>query len=209
VTEKTKAHNRGDFMSKNNKVVFGLYKSRAEIDNAIEVLKTNRFRSSDVSALLPDTFGTSEFGHKKETKAPEGATAGASTGAVIGTTLGWLAGLGALAIPGIGPLIAAGPIVAALAGMGVGGAVGGISGALIGFGMPEYEAKRFEGQIKNGGILLSVHVDDHEWESRAKHILEYTGAADITCTSEEKSDWGTPNRSFEKRTDVVDREIML
>jgi hypothetical protein len=138
--------------------------------------------------LFPENVGTKDFAHEKGTKAPEGATAGAGTGAVIGGSLGWLAGIGALAIPGLGPFIAAGPLMAALAGVGVGGAVGGVTGALIGMGIPEYEAKRYEGRVKRGGILLSVHSDDSNWTKRAKDILERTGAEDIASTGETKGD---------------------
>ena len=126
---------------------------------------------------------------KKDTKAPEGAATGAGTGAVIGGGLGWLAGIGALAIPGLGPFIAAGPIVAALAGVGVGGAVGGVTGALIGMGIPEYEAKRYEGRVKEGGILLSVHSDSSEWTKKAKEILEQTGGQDIASAGEASADY--------------------
>ena len=123
----------------------------------------------------------------KQTKAPEGATTGVSAGAVIGGGLGWLVGIGALAIPGIGPFVAAGPIMAALAGATVGGAVGGVSGALIGLGIPEYEAKRYEGAVKDGGILLSVHCDESEWIQKAKKLLQSSGAYDIASAAESKS----------------------
>ena len=132
--------------------------------------------------------GTKEFAHEKNTKAPEGATTGAGTGVVLGGAMGWLLGIGAIAIPGLGPFIAAGPIMAALAGAGVGGAVGGIAGALIGMGIPEYEAKRYEGRVKDGGILLSVHSDNSEWTKRAKEILKRTGAQDISSSGEAGSD---------------------
>lgn len=136
----------------------------------------------------PENVATKDFAHEKGTKAPEGATTGAGTGAVLGGAVGWLAGIGALAIPGVGPLIAAGPIMAALAGAGVGGAVGGLTGALVGMGIPEYEAKRYEGRVKKGGILLSVHSDDSDWTKKAKAILERTGAEDISSTGETKGD---------------------
>src|SRR4030095_6501020 len=139
--------------------------------------------------------GTKDFAHTKATKAPEGATTGAGTGAVVGGALGWLAGIGALAIPGLGPFIAAGPIMAALAGAGVGGAVGGLAGALIGMGLPEYEAKRYEGRVKDGGILLSVHSDSSEETKRAKEILERTGAQDISSTGEATGDKKKPVES--------------
>jgi hypothetical protein len=170
-------------MSK-HKAVFGIYKSRMEADRAVDALKSDGFMTSDISVLLPDHDGSQNFAHTKHTKAPEGATTGASTGAVIGGALGLLAGIGALAIPGVGPFIAAGPIMAALAGAGVGGVVGGVSGALIGLGVPEYEAKRYEGAVEDGGILLSVHTDDSEWVTKAKRCLETTGAVDIASTDE-------------------------
>ena len=137
----------------------------------------------------PRTQGTKDFAHEKSTKAPEGTATGATSGAVVGGTLGWLAGIGALAIPGLGPFIAAGPIVAALAGAGAGGVVGGITGALVGMGIPEYEAKRYEGRIKEGGILLSVHADDSKWVSKAKDILKRTGAEDVASSGEASADW--------------------
>src|SRR5438876_4174531 len=146
-----------------NKAVFGLYTTRRQVENAVDELKAQGFRSTDISVLFPENVGTKDFAHEKGTKAPEGAATGAGTGAVIGGALGWLAGIGALVIPGLGPFIAAGPIMAALSGMGVGGAVGGITGALIGMGIPEYEAKRYEGRVKQGHLLLSVHADDSEW----------------------------------------------
>jgi tetrahydromethanopterin S-methyltransferase subunit C len=133
---------------------------------------------------LPDSRSTKEFAHQKDTKAPEGTTAGVTAGGVIGGSLGVLAGIGALAIPGVGPLIAAGPIMAGLAGLGVGGAIGGLVGALVGMGIPEYEAKRYEGQVKGGGTLLSVHCDTAEQISRAKDLLRGTGATDIASTGE-------------------------
>ncbi len=166
-------------MKTGNKAVFGIYADQSSVEYAVQKLKQESFRNSDISVLMADPRGTQEFAHEKQTKAPEGATAGSATGAVIGGTLGWLAGVGALAIPGFGPFIAAGPIMGALAGAGVGGTVGGISGWLIGLGLPEYEAKRYEGYIKDGGILLSVHVDDPEWSKKAERILKETGARGI------------------------------
>lgn len=175
-------------MGKDNKVIFGIYKSKGAAESGVEILKSNSFRLSDISVLLPKDSGSQDLLHTKATKAPEGAATGAGTGAVIGGVLGLLVGVGALAIPGVGPLIAAGPIMASLAGMGVGGAVGGLSGALIGFGIPEYEAKRFEGYVKDGGILISVHVDDKEWAEKAKTLLEATGAKDVAMSTALKGD---------------------
>ena len=141
-------------MAGKNTAVFGIYSTYEGVESAVDVLKSAGFRNTDISVLFPENAGTKDFAHQKGTKAPEGASAGAATGAVIGGTLGWLAGIGALAIPGVGPFIAAGPIMAALAGAGVGGTVAGITGALIGMGIPEYEAKRYEGRLRKGGILL-------------------------------------------------------
>jgi len=176
-------------MAGKNTAVFGIYRDRTGVENAVDVLRQENFRNTDISVLFPENQGTKDFAHEKNTKAPEGAAAGASSGAVIGGTLGWLTGIGALAIPGLGPFIAAGPIVAALAGVGVGGAIGGITGALIGMGIPEYEAKRYEGRVKEGGILLSVHCDDSNWTERAKEILERTGAQDVSSTGEAGADF--------------------
>ena len=166
-------------MAGKNTAAFGIYKNRSDVERAVDALKDAGYRNTDISVLFPQNVGTKDFAHEKNTKAPEGATAGVTGGAALGGALGWLAGIGALAIPGLGPFIAAGPIMAALAGAGVGGAVGGVAGALIGMGIPEYEAKRFEGRVKDGGILLSVHCDDSAWTKRAKDILERTGAEDV------------------------------
>ena len=171
-------------MAGKNTAAFGIYKSRSQAERAVDTLIQAGFRSDDVSVLMPDQQSSEEFAHEKNTKAPEGTTAGVATGGAIGGTLGLLAGIGALAIPGVGPLIAAGPIVGALAGLGAGGAVGGVVGALVGMGMPEYEAKRYEGQVKDGGILLSAHCDNSEWVDRAKRILKETGAMDVSSAGE-------------------------
>jgi Protein of unknown function (DUF3341) len=162
-------------MAKNTSVL-GIFSSRADTENAVDLLKAAGYHNTDISVLFAENHGPKDLAIEKETKAPEGATTGAGSGAVIGGALGWLAGIGMLAIPGIGPFIAAGPIVAMLSGVGVGGAVGGIAGGLIGAGMPEYEAKRYEGRMKTGGILLSVHCDDSKSTKRAKEILEESGA---------------------------------
>jgi hypothetical protein len=170
-----------------------------ELERGVDELRTGGFRNEDISVLFPDNQGSKEFAHEKHTKAPEGATAGATTGAVIGGTMGWLVGIGSLAIPGVGPFIAAGPIVAALAGVGAGGAVGGLTVALIGAGIPEYEAKRYEGRIKSGGILLSVHCDNSDWTKRAKDILERTGAEDVASTGEAAADFDKSDRPIPVR----------
>ena len=175
-------------MSEKQTAVFGIYSTRNGAEQAANSLINARFSSGDISVLLPENLGAREIGTEKATKAPEGATTGAGTGAILGGALGLLAGIGALAIPGVGPLIAAGPIMATLAGMGVGGTVGGITGALVGLGIPEYEAKRYEGRVQKGGILLSVHCTSSEEVDRAKHILKGTGGEDISSTSEASVD---------------------
>ena len=185
-------------MSGKNTAVFGVYPTHESADAAVDTLKTKGFRNTDISVLFPQNVGSKEFGHEKGTKSAEGAVAGGGTGAAIGGALGWLAGIGMLAIPGIGPFIAAGPIVAALAGMGAGGALGGVTGALIGLGIPEYQAKRYEGRMRKGAILLSVHADDHEWVNKGKQILEQTGAEDISSTGEAKGDFANTDRPTAK-----------
>lgn len=175
-------------MAGKNTAVFGIYPTYTAVEIGVDALRAAGFRNADISALFPENAGTREFAHEKNTKAPEGATTGAGTGIVLGGAMGWLIGIGAIAIPGLGPFIAAGPIMAALAGAGVGGTVGGIAGALIGMGIPEYEAKRYEGRVKDGGILLSVHSDSSEWTKRAKEILKRTGAQDIASAGESSAD---------------------
>lgn len=171
-------------MAGKNTAVFGIYASAPQAERAVDTLIAGGFSSGAISVLLPDTRTTKEFAHVKDTKAPEGTTVGATTGGLLGGTLGVLAGVGALAIPGIGPFIAAGPIMAGLAGLGVGGAVGGLLGALVGMGIPEYEAKRYEGRVKNGGTLLSVHCDTADQIKLAKQMLKTTGAEDIASSGE-------------------------
>jgi hypothetical protein len=171
-------------MASKKTAVFGIYATRDGVETAADLLARSGFPVTDISVLLPESLGSKDIGTEKATKAPEGAAAGAGSGAVLGGTLGLLAGIGALAIPGVGPLIAAGPIMATLAGIGVGGAVGGFTGALIGIGIPEYEAKRYEGRLQRGGILLSVHCDTSDEIDRAKEILRRTGGEDISSTGE-------------------------
>lgn len=178
-----------------NKAVFGIYGSLSAVENAVSMLRNESFSSSDVAVLLPESVSSHEIRTEKATKAPEGVTAGAGSGALLGGVLGWLAGVGSLAIPGVGPLIAAGPIVAALAGAGVGGAVGGFTGALVGLGIPEYEAKRYEGRLSKGGILLSVHCETTEEIDRAKRVMERTGAEDVSYTSESSVPDNTRSKS--------------
>ena len=156
----------------------------SQTDNIVRNLKTAGFSSNDISVLMADKSGTKDFAHEHNTKAPEGTATGAGTGAVLGGTLGWLAGIGALAIPGLGPFIAAGPIMAALGGAAIGGTVGGLTGALVGMGIPEFEAKKYEGKVKTGSSLISVHSDDSDETRRAKEIFERGGAKDISTASE-------------------------
>jgi hypothetical protein len=195
-------------MSAKNLAAFGLYSDRAQVEQAVDSLLAARFRNEDISVLFPGNEGTKDFAHEKNTKAPEGATAGASAGGAIGGTLGLLVGIGALAIPGLGPFIAAGPIVSVLAGIGAGGTVGGLVGALVGMGIPEYEAKRYDGRVRKGGILLSVHCDNSEWVTRAKDILKQTGAEDISSTSEASSDYGKTDKPH-ARGPASDRDRTL
>ncbi|MGC9950971.1 MAG: quinol:electron acceptor oxidoreductase subunit ActD [Bryobacteraceae bacterium] len=176
-------------MANKNKSVFGIYADRVSVEEAVEALRAAGFRGTDISVLFQENQGTKDFAHEKNTKAPEGATTGGIVGGISGGVLGWLTGVGALAIPGLGPLIAAGPIAAALAGVGAAGAVGGFIGALIGMGAPEYEAKRFEGRIKQGGILMSVHCDNDDWVRRAKDLLRQTGAESVDSMAESNADY--------------------
>jgi len=171
-------------MAGKNTAVFGIFKSRAAAESTIDLLLSSGYRSDDVSVLAPDQKTTKEMATEKNTKAPEGTAVGAGTGGAVGGTLGLLAGIGALAIPGLGPFIAAGPIMGALAGLGVGAAAGGLIGALVGMGIPEYEAKRYEGRVKNGGILVSVHCDNSDWVSKAEDLLKQAGAEDISSSGE-------------------------
>jgi hypothetical protein len=166
------------------KSVICIVQTQIQAIDVVGRLKDSNFTESDISVLFPDKEGTKDFAHEQHTKAPEGATTGGVTGGVLGGALGWLAGIGAIAIPGVGPFIAAGPIMAALGGAAVGGAVGGVGGALIGLGFPEYEAKRYEGKIKGGNILISVHTENADEAKRAKEIFEQAGAQDISTTGE-------------------------
>jgi len=176
-------------MTSKKTAVYGIYPTEISAEQAVNRLLEAGFTNDQISVLLQDKRSTREFAHEKNTKAPEGTATGATTGGIIGGTLGLLAGIGALAIPGVGPLIAAGPIMAALAGVGAGGVVGGLIGAMIGLGIPEYEAKRYEGRIKEGGVLLSVHCDTSNQIDSAKRLLESTGAEDIASSGEASADY--------------------
>jgi hypothetical protein len=200
-------------MAGKNTAVFGIYPSRLAVEEAVEHLRDAGFRSTDISVLFPENQGTKDFAHEKNTKAPEGVTTGALAGGITGGVLGWLTGIGALAIPGLGPMIAAGPIVAALAGAGAVGALGGIIGAMVGMGVPEYEAKRYEGRIREGGILLSVHCDSSDWVRRAKEMLAHTGAQDIGSAGEKTGDFANADkpmprvRTASSGSPVADEEL--
>ena len=167
-----------------SKAVFGIVTTYAQAEAIVDSLKIAGFSNNDISVLLPDKDGTRDFAHEKNTKAPEGAAAGAGTGGVVGGVLGWLVGIGSLAIPGVGPFVAAGPIMAALSGAAVGSAVGGLTGALVGLGIPEFEAKRYEGKLREGNILISVHSEDSKQTDRAEQILKAGKAQDISSARE-------------------------
>jgi hypothetical protein len=191
-------------MAIKNIAVFGIYPDQLTAEDAVDTLKDAGFRNTDISVLFPDNQGTKDFAHEKHTKAPEAAVTGGSSGAIIGGALGWLAGIGALAIPGAGAFIAAGPLMGMLGGIGVGSAIGGLTGALIGLGIPEYEAKRYEGRVKRGSILLSVHCDDTDWSRRAKNILTQTGAEDVASTGEAKADFAMADKPMLRGGTVSD-----
>jgi hypothetical protein len=167
------------------KAVFCIAKTQTQAEAIVNQLKMEGFSNNDISVLFPDKSSTKDFAHEQHTKAPEGATTGGTVGLGVGAVLGWLAGIGSLAIPGVGPFIAAGPIMGALGGAAVGGATGGIIGALVGLGIPEYEAKRYEGKVKGGNILISVHTDNANERARVKDIFEEANAEDISTTGEE------------------------
>lgn len=166
------------------KSVLCIASTREQAEEIIDQLQMANFSNNDISVLFPDKESTRDFAHEKNTKAPEGAVTGASTGGIVGGALGWLAGIGSLAIPGVGPFIAAGPIMAALSGAAIGAAAGGIAGGLIGLGIPELEAKRYEGKVKAGNLLISVHTENSEEITRAKEIFSSAGAQDICTTGE-------------------------
>lgn len=166
---------------------FGIFPSRTSAENGVNALINGGFRQEDISVLASDPNTAKDLATEKNTKAPEGATTGATTGGILGGALGLLAGIGAIAIPGVGPFIAAGPIMGALAGIGAGAAAGGLVGALVGLGIPEYEAKRYEGHLRDGGILVSVHCDSSEWVTKAKNILEHSGAKDVSSAGEKSA----------------------
>jgi len=187
-------------MGVRNISAFGIYPDQGTVADAVEALKGAGFRSTDVSVLYPENLGSKDFGHERHSKAPEGAVAGGSAGAVVGAALGWVVGAGAFFIPGLEPIAAAGPVMGMLGGMGVGVTLGGLTGALVGSGVPEYEAKRYEGRIRKGGILLSVHCDNPEWAKTARRILKKTGASDVSTAGEARADFGRSEKPLPRRT---------
>jgi hypothetical protein len=181
-----------------NTSVYGIFRDRYHAEEGIDRIRAAGFRAEDISLLLPENLGSKDLKIESNSKAPEAAVTGGAAGALTGGVLGWLVGIGSLAIPGVGPFIAAGPIMAALAGMGAGAAVGGVSGALVGAGMPEYEAKRYEGRVKSGGVLISIHCDDSEWTTRAKKTLEAAGAEEVSSSGEASADYAATNKPLRR-----------
>jgi hypothetical protein len=167
-----------------NKTVIGILETETQADRAVAALQAAGFSGNDLSVLLPDRRGTRDFAHEHNTKAPEGAVAGVAGGGLLGGTIGLLAGIGAIAIPGLGAFIAAGPLLATLSGAAAGAALGGVTGALVGMGIPEIEAKRYEGKLRGGNILIAVHVDNRDEQKRAEEILKRENAHDISSTAE-------------------------
>jgi hypothetical protein len=195
-------------MASKNMAVFGLYPSRTAAEEAMGHLLSAGFRNTDASVLVPENQGTKDLAHEKHTKAPEGLATGVILGGIVGGVLGWLIATGVLAIPQLAPYIASGPIVAALAGAAAVGVLAGIIGALVGLSIPEYEAKRFEGRIRDGGILLSVHCDNNEWTKRAKTVLVDTGAQDIGAAGEKSGDFANADKPLPRVRTVVDPAIV-
>jgi hypothetical protein len=191
-----------------NTAVFGIYHTRAEAEEAVNALLQNHFRNTDISALFPDNAGTKDFALEKNTKAPEAAATGGLAGAIAGGVLGWLAGVGIIAVAGIEPYLAAGPVISALAGAGALGLLCGLLGALLGMGIPEYEAKRYQGRVKHSGILLSVHCDNREWVKRAAQTLKRTGAEHVASSGEAPGDFGVSDRPLPRtRTSISDPAV--
>ncbi len=182
-----------------NIAVYGIYPSRQDAGEGVEALRSAGYRDEDISVLVPENVGTKDLSVEKHTKAPEAAVAGAAAGGVVGGALAWLASAGLIAIPGIGPALAAGPIVALLTGVGAVGVAGGVVGALVGSGMPEYEAKRYEGRLHTGGVLVSVHCDNSQWARRAKDLLSRTGAEDISSAGEADADFAIGDKPSRRR----------
>lgn len=181
-------------MSRNNTGVFGIYSTYAGVQSAADALKAGGFRSADVATLVPENQGSKDLAHEKHTKAPEGFMTGAIIGVIVGGIVGGLVGSGTLTFPGLEPLLAAGTVIATLAGIGALGVLGGVIGGLIGLGTPEYQAKRYVGRKKTGGLLLSVHCDGPEWLKRAKQTLKVTGAENIAAAREAGADYAESDK---------------
>lgn len=186
-------------MPATNISAFGIYADQAMVSDAVDALKAAGFRGTDISVLYPENLGSKDFGHERHTKAPEGAVAGGTSGAVLGAAAGWILGAGALVVPGLEQMAAAGPVIAMLGGMGLGVTVGGLAGGLVGAGIPEYEAKRYEGRVRRGGILLSVHCDNAQWAKTARVILRKTGARDIATAGEARADFARSEKPMPRR----------
>jgi hypothetical protein len=193
-------------MAKNTSVI-GIYENRTTVSDAIDVLHKAGYRATDMSVLSSDNQGSKDFAHEKHTKALPGAATGAAAGAVVGAALAWFLSLQTMPITGLGPLVAAGPVLAGLAGAGAGGALGWIAGLLAGLSLPEYVAKRYAGRIRHGGILLSVHCDNQEWCDRAKKMLKDTGARNISSASEAAADYGTTDKPTERAPAAVANRV--
>jgi hypothetical protein len=194
-------------MAIRNISAFGIYADQSTVADAVQALKAAGFRDTDISILYSDNTGNKDLGHERHTKAPEGAVAGGGTGAVIGAGLGWLAGAGAFLVPGLETVIIAGPVMGMLGGLGLGATIGGLAGAAAGAGIPEYEAKRYEGRIRRGGILLSVHCDNTQWAKSAKRILKQTGARDIATAGEARADFGRSEKPLPRNTGRVQTPV--
>jgi Protein of unknown function (DUF3341)/Heat induced stress protein YflT len=184
-------------MAKNTSVI-GIYEDRTTVSDAIDVLQKAGYRATDISILSSDNQGSKDFAHEKHTKAPQGAAVGAAAGAVVGAALACLVSLQVVTITGLGPLVAAGPVLAALAGAGAGGALGWTVGLLAGLPLTQYVARRYAGRVRRGGILLSVHCDSPEWRDKAKKTLKDTGGRDISSASESAADYGTTDKPTER-----------
>lgn len=186
-------------MAIKNISAFGIYPDQATVQEAMEAFRSAGFRSADISVLYPDNLGSKDFAHERHSKAPEGAVVGGGSGAAVGAAIGWLTGAGALLIPGMEAFAAAGPVMGMLGGMGVGVTLGGLGGAALGAGIPEYEAKRYEGRVRKGGILLSVHCDNAQWAKTARQILKRTGATDISTAGEARADFARSEKPMPRR----------
>jgi hypothetical protein len=192
-----------------NTAVFGIYPNRVHVEDAVDALHKAGFRTMDTAVLFSENEGSKDLAHERHTKAPEWGLSGASICAVVGGVLGYLCGSGAVAIPGIGTLfIAAGPIMGLLAGVAIGGTVGAIIGVLAGLGIPEYEAKRYDGRTKHGSILLSVHCDSSDWVKRAKDRLKQTGAESIASAGEASSDFAKSDRPVQRHAERLVKETV-